>query len=151
VAIWYIFTRFGIINDEKSGNPGAKWKQLWRIYNRQLVGPFLSNWPSRKLSFFGLYLFRQMKKFPSPFSTLTTSPFNRCFLNVFTGKQGDQMGEISPVGDCLVWRVFWKLQKQPKIFGPFFCGKSNFFILIKNVLGYISGEFFTKLISSPCW
>jgi hypothetical protein len=24
VAIWYIFTRFGMINDEKSGNPGAQ-------------------------------------------------------------------------------------------------------------------------------
>jgi hypothetical protein len=37
-----------------------------------------------------------------------------------------------------------------KVFGYFFHGKSDGLILTKNVLGYILGEFYKKLIWSPC-
>jgi hypothetical protein len=70
-----------------------------------------------------------------------------------TGWQGDQIGRVlaqyfRPIGECLLWAVFRKLQ----MYSTFFNGKSYAFCFYKKnqkMLGYILGDYFTNPSGHP--
>jgi hypothetical protein len=61
-----------------------------------------------------------------------------------------RLGEFSQLGDCLLWAVFWKLQKNPTYLGyisPRLSWCINFY---KKWVGLHFGRFCHKLLWSPC-
>jgi hypothetical protein len=54
------------------------------------------------------------------------------------------------LGVCFLWVVFVKYTEVAQIIGLFFHVTSCVVIFTKNGLGYILGDFFHKLIWSPC-
>jgi hypothetical protein len=88
-------------------------------------------------------------------------PFTRTYLKCWSRflarphfRQGDQIGPSQQFAQGTIvyfGQFFWKLQKLPT-FLCYFCPKYIYRLCIdfdKNVLGYILGEFYTKLIWSP--
>jgi hypothetical protein len=64
--------------------------------------------------------------------------------------QGDQIGRIFAHGAIVKFKQLYVKYRRSSNFGrTFFHRKSVVFILTKNGLGYILGDFFYKLIWSP--
>jgi hypothetical protein len=66
VVIWYIFSRFEILYEEKSGNPDVL---ALLVVNSEVVGlvPVLKFLSSGELLLFPPYTFAKKKKIQSPF------------------------------------------------------------------------------------
>jgi hypothetical protein len=54
------------------------------------------------------------------------------------------------MGDCLFWAAIKTLQKKPTFLGLIITRLRLHFDFDKNALGYTLGDFFHKLIWSPC-
>jgi hypothetical protein len=63
-----------------------------------------------------------------------------------------RLGELSPVGPLFTSDSFLKNREVSIILlADFFYGQSYEFILPKNRLGYVLGDFFHEPIGSPCF
>jgi hypothetical protein len=68
----------------------------------------------------------------------------------FAGGRVTRLGEFSPIGRLFsLCRFLEKYKSSPKFLSTFIHGKSFILTLPKNELGYILGDFCSKLIWSP--
>jgi hypothetical protein len=87
--------------------------------------------------------------FPSPFQSFTSPAF--CLFRAhFLPSGWPYWANIRLLGDCSLWSVLFDYRSIQNFWASLSHGKSYLSILTKNAVGYILGDFFLKLIWSPC-
>jgi hypothetical protein len=93
---------------------------------------------------------KQHEPFLSPYNKALRLIFTHTFvLMLVSSSRLNRLGEFSPIGSLFTLDNFWKITQKPKFVDYFFQRKSYMLIMLKNVFGYILGDFFTTSSGHP--